>query len=281
MNKCVAIGVFGLCDTYSHYLDSYGISLKKSAKIADSSFLTGKKLVDEMVDMAWHNVFNDLQISGFKLKGVNESITDYFSNKTTSIKDFSFSFSTCKYENIRIKFLKIKVVGSLDVTITLNDETITGTFTDETIIVENKTYKDLLISISVNGTGSLQYANDYPFEINLEKYCDETLFYCQYSDWLIEAVKIKSTALILNNTLFSDRYNDFILYKKEDIKLRISQLDSSLNVFTDNTVFAKKGLYQIEIENINRKLSDIVKNSKCNDCCFECNTIYQTKYSKL
>ena len=105
MNKCVAIGVLGLCDTYSHYLDSYGISLIKSAKIADSSFLTGKKLVDEMVDMAWHSVFNDLQISGFKLKGVNESITDYFSNRTTSIKDFSFSFSTCKYENIKIKFL--------------------------------------------------------------------------------------------------------------------------------------------------------------------------------
>jgi len=51
---CVdVIGVRGICDKeYQYYLDNLGISLNKAAKLADSAFLNGKNLIDNLRFMA-------------------------------------------------------------------------------------------------------------------------------------------------------------------------------------------------------------------------------------
>ena len=52
------IGVKGVCNkTYPYYLDSLGISLSKAAKLADSSMVTARELIDESINDAWGFVF--------------------------------------------------------------------------------------------------------------------------------------------------------------------------------------------------------------------------------
>jgi hypothetical protein len=276
MLGCVKIGVQGLCSISEHNLNTYGISLNKVAKIADSAYTTGAKLVDDMVEEAWRNVYNDLQIDGFKLKGITETKKSKFINEYFNANTFSINFSTCTYESIKIKSLKIRVVGTLDIQLNINDFGLTGTYTDTDIDLTDVLNfdEDVTITLQTNGTGSIVNSNyNFPFEISMEKYCNEKLFYCEYSDWLIEAVKIKASALILNNALFSDRFNDFVLYNKKELSLRIGQLDSTL-VQLENQ---KNGMYQNEIKSINRKLKEVVGKKKCQDCCFECSNIYETK----
>lgn len=276
MNGCINIGVEGLCSDYEHNLNAYGISLNKASKIADSAFVTGKNLVETMIDKAWNDVFSDISIDGFKLKGITKSINSFFLQSTTTQNSFSYTFDVCNYESIKLKKLSIKVIGTLDVNLSINNYNTVGTYTDETIDISNVLLFDesVIITLITNGTGSLLFSDlGYPFEISLEKFCNEKRFFCQYSDWLVEAVKIKASALILNNAIFSDRYNDFILYNSENISLRVGQLDSSLVVLENQ----KKGLYQLEIQKINKKLDDIIKYNKCKDCCFECANYYETK----
>ena len=50
----------------------------------------------------------------------------------------------------------------------------------------------------------------------------------------------KAAANILNASLFNDRYNDFIIYKKENIALRVAQLDSTLNLLNNENKINKK-----------------------------------------
>ena len=88
----------------------------------------------------------------------------------------------------------------------------------------------------------------------------------------------KATAVILNANLFSDRYNDIVIYQKDNIAIRIAQLDSSYNLLNGENKLASKSLYQQEIENINLKLKEVVKRSKCT-CCFECDQIISSKIS--
>ena len=82
----------------------------------------------------------------------------------------------------------------------------------------------------------------------------------------------KASANILNSSLFSDRYNDFIVYKKDEIAIRIAQLDNSLNLLATTDRINSKGLYQLEIIKINDKLKEIVKQSYCT-CCFKCDNV--------
>ena len=95
---------------------------------------------------------------------------------------------------------------------------------------------------------------------------------------LVKAVMYKSAAFILNASLFSDRYNDLIVYKSNEIALRISQLDSSLNLLGKDGRINEKGKYQLEIENINNKLKEIVKQSYCT-CCFKCDNVISSSIS--
>jgi glutamate mutase epsilon subunit len=92
----------------------------------------------------------------------------------------------------------------------------------------------------------------------------------------------KAVALILNNAIFNDRYNDILAFQRNDIAVRIAQLDSSLNVLPNPDKINKYGLYQQEIDKINDKLKAIVKrvytlNSGDCGCCFECAEYITTK----
>ena len=81
----------------------------------------------------------------------------------------------------------------------------------------------------------------------------------QILSYLVNAVMYKASANILNSSLFSDRYNDLIVYKKRRDCIRIAQLDSSLNGLPTDFRIRNKGFYQLEIIKINDKLKEIVK----------------------
>ena len=269
---CVSIGVRG-CNEYDHYLDTFGVTMRQASKLSNT---TGKELTEVLVNQAWKSVFNDLQIDGFKFNGISKSEVSRFNLENSTQKSYSLYVDTCQYEVFDLKALNIKVNGTLDIEVSINGSVQSGTYTNETIIISPSIFTDYFdFKLKAVGSGVLQNSElDYPFEIIYEVRCEEKLFYCNYSEWLIDAVSIKASALILNSALYSDRYNDFIIYRKEDIKERIVQLDSSFDVWSEKR---RDGMYQLEIKRINDKLAKTIKLNRCNECCFECNSIFQTK----
>lgn len=287
-NKCRdVIGVRGLCaTTYPYYLDTLGISLSKTAKLADSSAVTARQLVDDAVEFAWGEVFSDLRVDGFRVGGIRETINPTFTDQTLGAGTYTFTVErNCDIEQIFIGVLKIKAIGDVDITLTSQYNGSTSavygdTLSDETLIVtidNHYPYDSITFTSVVSGSGVVQMTSDGGImAVNAHTECSEKLFYCKYWMHLVKAVMYKSAAFILNASLFSDRYNDLVVYKSNEIALRISQLDSSLNLLGKDGRINEKGKYQLEIENINNKLKEIVKQSYCT-CCFECDNVISSR----
>lgn len=277
-----SIGVRGLCESYTSYLDDYGISLNKASKIADSSKITGKQLIDDSVKMAWKAVLSDIAIAGFKFKGITEVINSKYNNGIANV--FSFSINrNCQFEAIVLQKVKInalevsdinfQIKGDGDVIYTNSQTAVNGQITFD---FEKQALDYDVVDLTITSTGDLESTNNNtPFLLNAYLICDERILFCNYLDILEDAVKIKASAIILNNTIFNDRYNDLILYKSGEVAIRVSQLDSSLNLLNGENKINKKGLYQLEIEKLSIKLKGILDNYKCS-CCFECQSNYKT-----
>lgn len=278
------IGVKGICDTtYPYYLDSLGISLSKTSKLADSSMITARELIRESIDDGWGTVFSDLRADGFNVNGVQKTNETFFvAGEYQNAGIYTFTLQrNCDIEQIFIGKAKLNVVGDLDVLVTLNaDGAITSIYndslSDETLTINfdnSYTYDTIILTVTAIGSGTIQQTNDGGvIKIDSYVFCSENLFYCKYWNFLVKAVMYKATANILNSSLFSDRYNDLIVYKKDEIAIRIAQLDSSLNLLPTDARIGTIGLYQLEIIKINDKLKEIVKQSYCT-CCFKCDNI--------
>lgn len=282
------ISVRGVCGTatYPYYLDSLGISLNKASKLADSATISGKALIDEALDTGWGNALSDLRADGFKVSGVRTSAKAVFGSDLVGAGTYTFSVDrTCDIETIFANSIKIKTDGLLSVKLSvIYDSTETVFYEDDLDSEELKVNIDssfntdtLLFKVIATGAGSLVKSTSGDV-ILVDSYtqCSESLFYCKYWNYLVPAVMYKATAYILNTSLFSDRYNDFIVYKKDEIALRVAQLDSSYNLLNKEMRINEKGLYQLEIAKINDKLKEIVKQSYCTPC-FECDNIISSR----
>ena len=287
-NRCRdVIGVRGLCaTTFPYYLDTLGISLSKTAKLADSSAVTARQLVEDAVEFAWGEVFSDLRIDGFRVGGIRETINPIFTDETLGAGTYTFTVEkNCDIEQIFIGVLKIKAIGDVNISLTSQYNGSTANvygdpLSDETLIVtidNHYPYDSITFTAVISGDGVVQMTSDGGImAVNAHTECSEKLFYCKYWMHLVKAVMYKSAAFILNASLFSDRYNDLIVYKSNEIALRISQLDSSLNLLGKDGRINEKGKYQLEIENLNNKLKEIVKQSYCT-CCFECDNVISSR----
>lgn len=283
------IGVKGVCNkTYPYYLDSLGISLSKAAKLADSSMVTARELIDESINDAWGFVFSDLRADGFNVNGVQKTKETFFTDEYVSEGTYTFEVDRkCDIEQVFVGKLKVNVSGLLDVVLTANIDGVNttvfdDTLTDETLTVNfdnSYTADKITYTLVASGSGTLQKTSDGGvMKIDSYVFCAEKLFYCKYWSYLVNAVMYKASANILNSSLFSDRYNDLIVYKKDEIAIRIAQLDSSLNVLPTEARIGTKGLYQLEIIKINDKLKEIVKQSYCT-CCFKCDNVISSSIS--
>ncbi len=283
------IGVRGLCNNTTPYLlDSLGISLNKASKLADSSMITGRQLIDESIESAWSDVFSDLRINGFMVNGVRKIFKSELLDTLTNVVTYTVELSrTCDIENIYLNSVKLKSDGEVNLVLSLiyngmENVLYNDTLEDETLTVNLDSIinaDSVVIKVVATGSGSLYQSNNGVISYNGYTECSESIFYCKYWNILVKAVMYKAAAHILNSSLFSDRYNDFVVYKKDEIALRVSQLDSTFNLLTQvgNTVTGNgKGLYQLEIIKINDKLKQIVKQSYCT-CCFECDNVISSR----
>lgn len=281
-----SIGIKGVCsDTYAYYLDSLGISLKKASGLADSATQTGKNLVEESVDAAWGMVFGDLKIKGFSVQGLTRKLNNTLGTDLVTSGSYSVELSRgCEFEQIWINKIKLKVSGflHLSATITHDGQTlslINDDAEDETVTITiDRAFNadSITITLTATGAGLLYSSGGSPIEYDGYIECSERLFYCRYHNYLVQAVMYKAAALILNNSIFSDRYNDIIAYSKSEIAVRISQLDSSLNLLNSENRINKSGLYQQEIIKINEKLKAIIDSGCHCGCCFECSETIQS-----
>lgn len=283
-----SIGVRGACSgTPSFYLDSIGISLSKAAKLSDSATVTARQLIDDSIESAWGSVFSDLKVQGFKVPGVTKRFTKEFTTETVGAGTYTVELTrSCEFEQFWFNKVQFKVDGDLDLVASLSyGNTSTDLFNDsagdETVTIFIDTafpYETSTLTLTATGTGEL-YTVDGESPINYDGYleCSEKLFFCKYHNYLTQAVMYKAAALILNNSLFNDRYNDLIAYKKDEIAIRVSQLDSSLNLLNTENRINKYGLYQQEIDKINDKLKRIIDSGCHCGCCFECAEYISTK----
>lgn len=259
--------------------------MSKTAKLADSSKITGKELIDSSVKMGWKCVLTDLSINGFKFKGVTKLLKSHYDGDNAT--NFTLKINrNCDFESLNLKVVNLFARSISDVTFTIHGDGVllyTSTLTAQLGAFSFDFGKQAINAhetiLTVTSTGDLaNTTNGSPFLLNAYLICDERILFCQYSDILEEAVKIKASAIILNSSIFSDRYNDLIVYKSTEIALRISQLDSSLNLLNGENKINKKGLYQLEIEKLSIKLKEILVQYKCG-CCFECQSAYNTLIS--
>lgn len=283
------IGVKGLCDkNYPYNLDSLGISLQKASKLADSSSMTGKRLIEESIEFAWQQTMKDLRIDGFMVNGIRKTYQNKFTDLTVNEGVYTQTFTRgCDIEAFFFNWIKLTVNGDLNIKFSIFKDGIEQVlFNDDVsdenikINIDNSIFADEIeFKLIAIGDGTLTQTDDlnaFTFQGHLS--CNEQLFYCKFWEYLVQAVMYKATAVILNANLFSDRYNDIVIYQKDNIAIRIAQLDSSYNLLNGENKLASKSLYQQEIENINLKLKEVVKRSKCT-CCFECDQIISSKIS--
>ena len=283
------IGVKGLCDTeYTYNLDSLGISLQKAAKLADSSTITGKQLIQESIEFAWMQTMQDLRVDGFMVNGVRRTYSNKFVEATLSEGIYSKTFTRdCDIEAFFFNWINFSVFGTLNIKFSIFKDGVEQVLfnddvTDENIKIniDNAIYADEIeFKLIAIGDGTLIKTTDnITFQYSGHKSCSEQLFYCKYWEYLVQAVMYKATAVILNANLFTDRYNDINIYQSDKMAHRIAQLDSSYNLLNGENRLASKSLYQQEIETINLKLKRIVKESRCT-CCFECDNYIKSSIS--
>lgn len=285
------IGVRGMCATeYQYNLDTLGISFNKVSKLSDSAHISARQLIEDMVNMAWQDVFSDIRIDGFRVNGISKTYRSVLDASLPHLPSGTYTTMftrNCDIEQHFINTATLSIAGTLAIEVSiildgLHQVLYNGSATNEDVVITfDNTYNtdNIVFKVVATGGGSmLQTNNGDVFAISGYLACSEQLFLCKYWNYLVRAVMYKATAHILNTSLFSDRYNDLIVYKKEDVAIRISQLDSSMNVLGTVERINSKGLYQKEIENINLKLKQIVKDSYCT-CCFECDNVINSSIS--
>ena len=291
-SKCRdVIGVRGMCATeYPYNLDTLGISFNKASKLADSSHVSARQLIEDMVNMAWQDVFSDIRIDGFRVNGISKTYRSVLDASLPHLPSGTYTTSfirNCDIEQHFINTAVLSIAGTLALEISiildgLQQVVYNGSATNEDVIItldNTYNYDSISFKVVATGGGTLSQTNSGDvFAISGYLACSEQLFLCKYWNYLVRAVMYKATAHILNTSLFSDRYNDLIVYKKDDVAIRISQLDSSMNVLGTVERINTNGLYQKEIENINLKLKQIVKDSYCT-CCFECDNVINSSIS--
>lgn len=285
--KCKdVIGVRGMCDkTYPYYLDTLGISLPKAAKLADSSSINAKTLIEESIESAWSDVFSDLRADGFKINGVQRDYSNSFGSDYKGAGTYTYTITrACDVEQIMINNLVLIATGTVNATISVNaDGAVTtlynDTLTDEQLTINfdsSYTVDNLTFTAVITGEGQVMSAGNGVIKVSGYTECSERLLYCKYWPYLVKAVMYKAAATILNASLFSDRYNDLVTYKSNQIATKVSQLDSSLNLLAEGERPTTKGLYQLEIEKANERLKAVVKNALCS-CCFECDNMISSR----
>jgi len=287
--SCIdSVGMKGVCGDAAHpyYIDSIGISLQKTAKLADSAFITGKELFEESKKLAYEAIKSDISIDGMKMAAV-----DSYNNKLTETIDISetqiYSKTierNCQLEAICVHDIILKIIGNAKVVVSIVSH---DTYIYYNENVSNKEIKvvidscfdsdsiNIIVDISpLLGDGdthiTIGYGNSIGFGYNARVQCSMDILICKmWSIWAM-ALMYKTAALILNNVIFNDRYNNIIAYQKEDIKARIAQLDSSMNLLPKEIMPSRDGgLYQQEIKKINDALVKIAKDSNC-QCCYTC-----------
>ena len=290
VNACRdVIGVRGMCNkTYPYYLDTLGISLPKAAKLADSASVNAKTLIEEAIDSAWGDVFGDLRADGFKVNGVQKDYSNKFTTGQVGAGTYGFDIArACDIEQINITNIQVVATGTVNANITLNADGVVTTLYNDTLTDEVLTinfdasypYDRMYFTAVITGDGTVTQTSDGGvIKSTVFTECSERLLYCKYWAYLVKAVMYKAAATILNASLFSDRYNDLIVYKGDEIATRVAQLDSSLNLLPAEQRVNAKGLYQLEIEKANDRLKEIVKQSYCS-CCFECDNVISSRIS--
>ena len=282
------LGLKGVCDTTRPYLlDTIGISLKKAALLADSSSITGKELFENSKKLAYDILKNDISFDGFKMIGIVASLNNTI-NRTSLINSYTIYEKEikreCDLQSIYVQDVCIGIIGKADVVVKIISDDIytyyNSTIEDEkaTIFIDSSfDSESLTIRVEVTPiTPSISISTDnddlgFRYMANIQ--CSEDILLSKYCGYWMMALMYKTAAIILNNIHGNDRYNDMIAYGASDIKMRIAQLDSSLNVMPKElTPINGGGLYQQELSKIDRKMKAIIKESRCS-CCFECSGV--------
>lgn len=286
-------------DTALYYLDDIGISLVMAGKAADEKYANGKALVNNMINLAWNDAFNDVKIDGFQANKVLQASTiGVYSEETESGTGFqgpTFNLTNpnSPFTRFYLGWVKLKVSngGHTIIQIVSGSDTIelyNGTPADGDVIVKyhNDWVEDgfqvqvkmdnieVYTSEATSGCCGGHYSIDGELsglQVALQVKCDKQPYLCQFSRALGQAVLYKAGARIWNEVRNSDRFNDYLNIKKDKAVEQMAWLDSTYNLLKYDPTFDNKhyavGMYQQELEKIS------IPVPSCREC-LECKEGY-------
>lgn len=309
MSNCITskIGVKGLCDNvdYSILLDNYGISLKKIAATAPASISSAKEYLQALINDGVNETLLRIRFDGVEIGKIISSfqvggLTD--TNLTFS-GDKALTFETlCTTTAYYLDGVWLYGNGTTDLKISID-----GNVTNYgNYVVAGKKYVSLGLTITeptfqiiVNGNdftakevSMANYVNycckdmyftpienfSYGVLPNISLRCDLTNYYCQFADLIANAAKFKVIAKILHSIKYTDRLNEYVLFKDTDkIYELMSFYDSEFNMAYLNGDLTKspKGQFQISMDSLN------IPKPECTCCKPICKERYQFALSSL
>jgi len=285
------IGIKGLCadtEERSVWLDNYGISLSSVAKITPKSIANGKALLDSIINDATKDTLRDIRFDGMVIGETLHSCTIGTANDTTlpevaEVEEIEFS-TNCETTSFYIG--QIRILGNGETIVKINDEEVfNGAVVGKHDLRLNRVITDKSFTISIDRTDFIAQSTnlsdtysygDYYSVSSSEGYglipsvsirCDLTNYFCQYADLIADVVKFKVLANIYHTLLYSDRMNEYILFKDTDKLYELmSFYDSTYNVgaLNGDVKAVPKGQYQIAKEQL------FIPEPKCTCCKKRC-----------
>lgn len=296
MHECLTnkIGAIGFCekDDYHVLLDNYGFSLKKIANTTPASISRAQTFLSQLIlDSIKETIakikFDNMEVGKVVSKYDVATLTDtnltWNGNKeiefTTDCEATAFYFDSFNIHGTGN--IQVKIVYDEDVEETLYD----GEVVKHKFIKVNKLvpYGDFKIVVNGYDGGfeakqvdlsncdcsiyyfSVSTSTSYGIEPFVSLRCDLSRYWCQFADLISDVAKYRLFAKILHSIQYSDRLNDYILFKDKDkIYELMAFYDSEYNMSAVNELKAVtvEGQYQKALNTLNEQIPE----PTCN-CC--------------
>lgn len=313
------ISVKGLCSTPTvtplYYLNDYGISLGKAAKLADDRYANGKAMIEAKINQAWEDTFSRITVDGFKYNQIlvsaivggvptDDSIVTLPATVGQDYVGYKFVLNSgCSLGRTYISQVRVRAMaaGTLTMISRCNgtDTTLySGTVAAGWTVVNVNTSYDYDVSILVDrdtlaiaeGNGVTDFSGkDYSYlsyetvgtelagmEINVQVRCDVSKHFCQFTSILAKAVVYRACALIYKEVLDTTRFNDIVILMGSNSDIATST--AKLAWFDSETnFFSLEDAKTVGLGMFQKELSLIkLPVAKCNCCAYCTGSFYKS-----
>jgi hypothetical protein len=287
MYECLTnkFGAIGYCerDDYHVLLDNYGFSLKKIAATTPASISRAQTFLSQLILDSVKETISKVRFDNMEIGKVVSSynvatLTD--TDRTIGLQELEFT-TECEATAFYLDSFNIHGTGNIAVTLIYDQDVeeilYSGEVNRHHFVKVNKLipYGDFKLKID-GGEGGFEAkevdlsncdCSIYQFEVSevisygVEPFvslrCDLSRYWCQFADLIADVAKFRLFAKLLHAIKYSDRLNDYILFKDNDkIYELMAFYDSEYNMSAingDNQIL-REGQYQKALNTLGEQI---------------------------